>query len=278
MTVVVSAAGPAGTEGAPARRRVVFVHVMKTGGLALSHRLRELFDAERTFPRLDAHGVTAKSDVHALLAHRDRLDELDLVTVHMPAWVATDLLADRTKVVVLRDPVERTVSHLRHIARLYRDGRSLEELYDDPALHHRLVDHQARVLTLGPASTPTPLDVAPDDPDELARLRAAALPFFATALPDVDASEPVDLDRALGVLGRFDVVGTTERLQRVADRVADLLGAPRRPLEVANAAGDDRSAPSSLRRRIEADCRVDRELHRAATALDEADETAGAGR
>src|SRR5207249_5331452 len=83
---------------------IVFVHVPKTGGMTLHSILsRQL------------HGVFAESmdEVQAALNALDEteLDRLELVAGHVPYGVHEFLRRPVTYVTLLREPVERVVSH-----------------------------------------------------------------------------------------------------------------------------------------------------------------------
>src|SRR4029453_5941241 len=70
---------------------------------------------------------------------------------HVPA-VAVELLPRRPVVVtLLRHPVDRTISWLRHCQRHHAEHRdtALEAIYDDPWWNERFVaDHQVKMLSM----------------------------------------------------------------------------------------------------------------------------------
>ncbi len=74
-----------------------------------------------------------------------------MVTGHFPLCTTELLDADFTTFTVLRDPVERTLSYLRH----HRDTTpadselSLEEIYEDPARFRPFIEnHMVKMLSL----------------------------------------------------------------------------------------------------------------------------------
>jgi hypothetical protein len=53
---------------------------------------------------------------------------------------------------ILRDPVERTISHLKQLQEADPANRPLEELYEDPDLYRPVLhDHQVRMFALAPS-------------------------------------------------------------------------------------------------------------------------------
>lgn len=198
--------------------------------------------------------------------------ESDFVTVHMPAWVAFQQYPTVPSITVLREPVGRTVSHLRQMRTfLHQTGeqlRSLEELFDDPTYFDRLSNYQTHVLSLsrdghGP-------EVALEDRDKLdpEEVRPMVLSYFAVSLPVVEPASRDSLAKAKESLNNFTLVGTTDRLVAFEKRVADLLEVPSRPIQRMNEATDNSKPSAALLRRIEEANRLDRELYEAALALD----------
>ena len=70
---------------------------------------------------------------------------------HLP-YVASELLGiDVIRLTLLRDPVDRTVSMLKHVKRLFEryHSASLEAIYDDdPVFRHYLDNYQTKVFAL----------------------------------------------------------------------------------------------------------------------------------
>lgn len=137
-------------------QRYFFVHLQKTAGTALFRRLRHHFGTDAVYPRPEEQGTPeAVLDVDRL---RRRLaetgDEYQVVTGHYPLCVVDVLDEPFATFTVLRDPVERTLSFLRHQREVEPRfaGRSLEEIYADPIATGPLVrDHMVRMLSLRPA-------------------------------------------------------------------------------------------------------------------------------
>lgn len=142
--------------------RFFFVHLQKTGGTALTQRLRESFGAPGVYPRADDDsGPTAVLEVDHLLAQMAAHgDEVKVITGHFPLCLVDVLDGPVTAFTVLRDPVERTLSLLRRrqVADASFHGRTLEEIYHDPSLLPIIRNHMVKMLSLTPDEmTATPL-------------------------------------------------------------------------------------------------------------------------
>lgn len=135
------------------RPRYFFVHLQKTAGTALFRRLRHHFGTDAVYPRPDEQGrPEVVLDVGHLRRRLDELgDEIQVVTGHFPLCVAELLPGPFATFTVLRDPVERTLSFLRHqreVEPRFADA-SLEEIYADPVSTGGLVtNHMVKMLSL----------------------------------------------------------------------------------------------------------------------------------
>ena len=133
-------------------RRWFFVHVQKTAGTALWRRLKQQFAENAVYPG-PGDGDPPRSTLsvdHLVDRWRARRSEICIVTGHFPLCTADLLDASFTTLTVLRDPVERTLSNLRH----YREetpaaaDRSLEHLYDDPIRFEIVHNHMVKMFSL----------------------------------------------------------------------------------------------------------------------------------
>ncbi len=82
---------------------------------------------------------------------RARRDEIRIVTGHFPLCTAELLNADFSFLTVLRDPVERTLSYLRHHRVTTPKDRDtpLEKLYEDPPRFKMFIENQmVKMLSL----------------------------------------------------------------------------------------------------------------------------------
>ncbi len=139
----------------PEPRRFFFVHIQKTGGVSLYVRMWRYFGREAVYPApSDGSPITVAPQLfpHILLERwKARRDEIKVVTGHFPLCMTELLDADFATFTVLRDPVERTLSYLRH----HRDTTpadselSLEEIYEDPARFRPFIEnHMVKMLSL----------------------------------------------------------------------------------------------------------------------------------
>ena len=114
--------------GATEPRRWFFVHIQKTAGTALWRRLKNQFDPAAVYPG-PGDGEpprTVLSVDHLLERWHARRGEIRIVTGHFPLCTTELLDAPLVTMTILRDPVERTLSQLRH----HRAGipRGVDEL------------------------------------------------------------------------------------------------------------------------------------------------------
>ena len=151
--------------------RYFFAHVQKAAGTSLFIRLQRQFPREQIYPDAsDVDGAQAgpgDSDErpplprlvstllvsHLLERYRARRAEIRVVAGHFPLRT-TELLGDRFATMTLvREPVARTLSALRHHQIKTPADRDvpLEVLYDDPIRFHGLLhNHMVKMFSLSP--------------------------------------------------------------------------------------------------------------------------------
>ena len=136
-------------------QRYFFIHLMKTAGGTLAWDLRSNFSVEQVYPDQRKDGpdpdkFTANTNIDYLLSiPASRKAELRVYTGHFPYCAAQMLDVAVHTITVLREPVERTISHLKH--RKERVPRfadaTLEEIYDDDHFFHSTIhDYQAKMF------------------------------------------------------------------------------------------------------------------------------------
>ena len=228
-------------------RRFFFVHVQKTGGTELRERLKRHFAPSAMYPDRtdgDLFAVAPQVSVRQLLRRwEQRKDQIEVVTGHFPYCTIELLDAEFVTLSVLREPVERTLSHLRHHRKMTPEVRDLplERLYDEafpPVFFH---NHIVKMFSLTAAEIATSAEQ-----DTWAAVRR------------VDFT-PAHLDRAKEHVARLDALGLQDQLDefcaelgaRFGWRLGEPLHANRTPPE---------DAPRSLRARIAADNALDVEL------------------
>jgi Sulfotransferase family len=134
-------------------QRFFFVHVQKAAGTSLVFRLRRQFGRARIYPLPSDKGNVAA--VIAVEHLRERWqthrDSLRVITGHFPLCTVELFDDDFTTVTVLREPVERTLSYLRHHQKLTPSdaARPLEEVYEDEFRFRGLIhNHMVKMFSL----------------------------------------------------------------------------------------------------------------------------------
>lgn len=254
--------------------RIFVTHIMKTAGSSLTLALHPHFAPASRYPLDGDEAMWRKADVAALLEIDPRVrDGIALFSVHMPAWVGRAVAPDALQVTVLREPVARTVSHLRQVARAVGVD-DLEALYGNPALRPRLADYQTRMLALDQhdheeqqvraAAEAERLRAGALSPAERDALEAALIPAMLTVVPEAPPLDATHLERARRRLDDFDVVGTTDTLDATLATIGHAihaeLGAPPRH----NIGEDALTVSGALRDAIRDDQQLDLELYAAA--------------
>lgn len=182
-----------------------FMHLQKTGGNSIKRRLAHQFTPQQVYPH--HHDGTDKFtlglDVDNLRErYAARSHEIRIVIGHFPLCVASQLADDVVTMVVLRDPIDRTLSYLRdqHQHRPGNRGRPLEEIYDDGFLFDGLIhNHMTKMLSL--------------TTDEMTH----------GALTTVDFDD-ARVERACQRLESVDVVGLQEDLDGFCDELTRRFG------------------------------------------------------
>jgi hypothetical protein len=137
-----------------------FLHVMKTAGTTFVRQLQREFAPEsiypcRTIDWVTEHDYDAYINIPRLLAlPPERRAEIRVYTGHFPYMVCDLVAPGITTLSILREPVARTISVLKHFKRVeprFR-GSSLEAIYDDRQIYRFFVEnHQTKVFSLVPA-------------------------------------------------------------------------------------------------------------------------------
>jgi len=229
-------------------RRFFFVHMQKTGGVSLYMRLQRQFGAEAVYPAPsdgDPEAVMPQLFPNILFDRWGaRRDEIRVVTGHFPLCTVNLLNAEFSVFTVLRDPVDRTLSYLRH----HRDrspgegDRPLEQIYEDPERFRPFVEnHMVKMLSL----------------------RAEEMTNGMMTVIDLDRRR---LRRAKRALRELDEFGLQHDLEGFAQRLAGRFGWQLGPTVHENVT-TPADVPDSFRRRIADDNALDMELYEYATKL-----------
>ena len=256
--------------------RFFFIHVMKTGGTSFVFQMLANFEPDERYPsaidRSSPTDVTPYASIPKLLAlSPERRARIRVYSGHLP-YIASELLGiDVVRLTMLRDPVDRTVSMLKHVKRLFERYTefSIDAIYDDEAIFRFYLDnYQTRLFALSAEERERALAGADTD---------AELPAEAPPLP-IDG---IRFERAKANLANVDVIGLKERYGDFVDELHTRFGwwpggvkdHPR-----ANVSSEDWPISPELRRRIADDLSVDMEFYEYAKELIEARRTSSEGR
>lgn len=227
-------------------QRSFFVHLQKTAGTTLFRRIRRHLGDAAVYP--DASDGRPPETVllvdHLLERWRARRSEIRVVTGHFPLCTTELLGVPFATFTVLRDPVERTFSFLRHHrARTPADRHTpLEQIYADDIRFHGLVhNHMVKMFSLR----------APE--------------MVAGCMTRVDFTRG-HLERAKEQLARVDVVGLQEDFESFCDELSAKFGWDLGPAEYANRTEPVDVAPA-FAERIAHDNALDIELYEFARKL-----------
>lgn len=249
-------------KGADQEPRFFFAHVQKAAGTSLSVRLKREFRREQIYPDAsDADAPPADGDVgprfprlgptllvsRLLERYAVRRGEVRVVTGHFPLRTTELLDDDFVTLTLLREPVERTLSSLRHLQ--FRNpadrDRPLEELYDDPVRYHGLIhNHMVKMFSLSPEEI-----VAGDG------IMARVEVFTASRLAEAKSR-----------LGGVDVLGLHDHLDEFCGELTQRFGWRLGPDVHANRT-EPADVAASFRARIAADNAADAELYEYARTL-----------
>lgn len=193
-----------GSDGAPTRLFVA--HMQKTAGTTLRDRLHASYTENQIYPN-GSDGPDPRVAVIAVSRLRERWaargSEIRLLTGHFPVRTLELLDIDEpfVTVTVLRDPIERTLSFLRHQGQRRQRGASedtpLREIYEDPFRFEAMIqNHMTRMLSL------TPEEMGPGDGV------LTKVPYTAERL-----------EMAKEALAALDLFGLQHRLEEFCDEL-----------------------------------------------------------
>ncbi|MDA8045205.1 MAG: hypothetical protein M0Z30_08225 [Actinomycetota bacterium] len=250
--------------GAATANRLIFLHIMKTGGTSLSQTLRKWAGESRS-------RVGIPLDDLAVLS-RPQLSRLRAVSGHLPFEVLDLMPESWTTATVLRDPVRRTVSHYRELRRTSVPHRdlSLDEFISSEVYAVPSGNYQARALAHSIDLASAWIGYSP----RRRYLEAGGDPDQPNPLQSLFDSTPIEgtgeelLRAASANLDRIDLVGVTEELDQLGARIGALFGVTGVQLPTLNASeGPPPDVPRAIRKRIEARTEIDRELYRQALRI-----------
>jgi hypothetical protein len=259
---------------------------MKTGGFSLLYQVLANVARDAVWgARPPGMGYEDQLERYSSVELLQALDpevrgSLEVVMGHLPfAVVEVAGFADATIATVVRDPVERVISHVAVSSVSYAELRGLpiEQVYDHEFYRTRLFrNHQTKMLgmTAAQATTPPLRAFGPPLPAVVDALVASG--YFDTAQCTLEVLNtplvwdvPVDeltLARACRNLERVDVLGVHDRYDEFLGRLGRRAGwtMDRR---IWTNRGRRVTVPPSFRRRVEEDNALDLELYEHACDL-----------
>jgi hypothetical protein len=188
---------------------VFFVHVMKTGGTTVIQSLLKKYPRGSYYPEdgVDGMMIEAKGLTRSFSRLTpERRAALRWISPHLPLSVATRFRSEEERPVaiamVLRDGVERAVSHLRNLSRRFNHDYTYQELIDLPVLRDFFFsNHQTRVLSVGEAGWQDW-----DRSIEALTILQLGIDKFESSF-EVKPVVEADLERAIAGLHEVDVLG-----------------------------------------------------------------------
>jgi hypothetical protein len=249
-----------------AKGTVFFVHVMKTGGSTVQASLMGTYPANSRYPQAGVDRMLkVKASGQALLnLSQGRKSALQWVNAHLPLSTALCFREESSHPVsitlLLRDGLDRAVSHLRQVARRFEYAYSYRQLLDNPIFGDFFFsNHQTRALGIGEAGW--------------GEWDRCFQDLFAIQPPLKDSQSPsavtligeTDLERAIAGLSQIDVVGLQDEFDEWWRNCRAKYGWPIKPSAPRNVATAQESVaappiPASildeLRQRNELDSRL----------------------
>jgi hypothetical protein len=186
-----------------ALRPFFFVHVMKTGGATLRQHIYSNYERGEVFPVPTFDDMDRTWLLEYLLSlSPERRATLRGYMGHYP-YVASQLIdLDPVTFTVLRDPVERTISYLKHCKRYHDHHRdlTLEQIYRDDFTFACFVEnHQTKIFSM-----------SADDHIE--------------SYMDVIEIDEQRLERAKANVEQLDVLGIQEEFPEFVDELRSRFG------------------------------------------------------
>jgi hypothetical protein len=132
-----------------------FVHIMKTGGASFRQHVYAGFAPGEVYPDRSCDDMyRANTSIEYLLSlPAERKAAIRVYTGHFPFLVSEMMGIDFVTLTILRDPVDRTISYLKHCKRYHEHHRDLplEEIYEDPFFFPCFIqNHQSKIFSMTP--------------------------------------------------------------------------------------------------------------------------------
>lgn len=179
------------------RKRLLCIHIPKTGGTSLNAYLSEHYESEHSYLHAE-NGLIGKARYEV-----GDLDRFELISGHVQLDLFDQFLVRSRyfSVTLLREPVQHLISHLAWVKRLARPDRVLERLRA-PDHIKRAVERIDRLDLIEFIDTMTPEE---ENLFDNCQIRY----FLPRGTGKVDETHLPD---ALARMAEIDLVGTTDRL------------------------------------------------------------------
>ncbi|MBX3313355.1 MAG: sulfotransferase family 2 domain-containing protein [Actinobacteria bacterium] len=144
----------------PSTECLFFMHIMKTAGTSFSMALARQFAEGEVAPAAGPDKADEYWTFDWLLDMPvEQREAFRVVQGHFPLFVGELIGADRT-ITILRDPVDRAISHIRHIIRRDQQDRwsSVEEFYEEELRRKLVRNYQVRQFSRSVDDDPLDLD------------------------------------------------------------------------------------------------------------------------
>ena len=135
------------------QRPFFFVHIMKTAGSTFREYIYKNFPEGTVYPEPFSEGLIVKNTVIKRILELPAAEHAATraYTGHFPYVVSQMLPSDPITMTILRDPVARTLSYLKHAKREHKQHRdlTLEEIYDDGFYNPCFIkNHQVKMFAM----------------------------------------------------------------------------------------------------------------------------------
>lgn len=278
------------------QKKYLFIHVMKTGGTSFADIIDANFDVNQRYP-----GDILENEENAfrhmeaylyapgiLAAVQAQPEKYRIICAHVPYAIRALLPGDYITLSVLRDPITRTISYLKHCRRYHKEhmGLPLEEIYEDEWFNASFMsNYQTKLFSMTPQEVLAEVRYGSYEPALPARSELGdgenltpelialgergggrfSMECFAASTGVITIDEH-RFKRACENLHSTDLVGVTENYDRFFEQLVSRYSWNISAIPHLHA-GETEKISRELLHRIEKDNAADIELHNLATSL-----------